>query len=159
MSESPDVFVSYCSDDRARVSRIVELIESKGVSLFWDGDIAPSENWRERIEGALTTATRIVVVWSERSVTRDWVLGEAAEGREREGVVLVPVHLDSTKAPREFRAIQSVDLSAWDESESHPEFRKLLSALGVASDGLTERMVTTQWPTTIWSRSSRPTVG
>ena len=48
------------------------------------------------------------MAWSQASVTSDWVLDEASQGREMRK--LVPVSFDGTLPPISFRQYLSVDL-------------------------------------------------
>jgi formylglycine-generating enzyme required for sulfatase activity len=68
-----------------------------------------------------------VVVWSEISVDRDWVLNEADEGRRRN--ILVPVCIDPVDIPLGFRRVQAADLSGWKGQLDDPELNNLFSRI------------------------------
>ena len=64
----PDVFVSYSSTDRARVAPLVEAIERRGWTVWWDRKIDAGTAFDREIESAHRRAKCIVVVWSAQSV-------------------------------------------------------------------------------------------
>jgi len=73
-----DVFVSYDHDDRDRVRPLVEAIEQRGLSVFWDRDIPPGSSWDDVLERSFDRARCVVVVWTERSRESKWVRTEAS---------------------------------------------------------------------------------
>src|SRR5262245_54728402 len=102
---SHDIFVSYDSVDRARVRPLMDALEKCGWSVWWDRKIRPGEHYRRIIKKALDTAQAVLVVWSKDSVTSDWVIAEAEEGKRRS--ILVPVAIDDVDLPLQFRPIQT----------------------------------------------------
>jgi serine/threonine-protein kinase len=44
-----DVFVSYKAEDRARVAHLVQALESEGLSVWWDTQIAAGSEWTLRV--------------------------------------------------------------------------------------------------------------
>ena len=117
-----NIFISY-SEDRDWAQRLAQALEQEGWSVWWDRKIAVGKSYQRVIEAELEAADCVIVVWSEHSVASDWVVAEAAEGRERN--LLVPVCIDGAKPPLVFRQIQTADLSNWDGSPSSPVFRRL----------------------------------
>ncbi len=107
-----DVFVSYSSQDRERVIPLVEAIEQRGWSVWWDRKIDAGTTFDREIETAIDEAKCIVVVWSTNSVASDWVRSEAHEGLTRG--ILAPVSIDAVRPPLAFRLTQTVDLTAAD---------------------------------------------
>jgi hypothetical protein len=122
-----DIFLSYASEDRDRVTGIVAWFQTEGWTVWWDRRILPGENWDGTIEEALSAARCVVVVWTERSVLSEWVRIEANFGRER--AILVPVILDDVRIPVTFRHLQAASLSAWDGNESSPSLIPLRSGI------------------------------
>jgi hypothetical protein len=104
-----DVFVSYSSQDRARVVPLVEAIQRRGWSAWWDRNIDAGSAFDREIERAIDEAKCIVVVWSRASVDSDWVRNEATEGLDRG--ILVPVAIDAVRPPLAFRRVQTIDLA------------------------------------------------
>ncbi len=64
------------------------------------------------IEKRLDEASCVIVVWSNDSVSSDWVRNEASDGYNRG--ILVPVQIDNTRIPLAFRRMQTADLTLWN---------------------------------------------
>ncbi len=122
-----DVFLSYASADRDRAQRVAEHLAHAGYDVWWDRTIPPGRVFDEVIQEALNAAKCVVVLWSVTSVRSNWVKTEAAEASAHNR--LVPAFIDRVDAPIEFKRIQAADLSAWDGSDDHPEFRSLLASI------------------------------
>jgi hypothetical protein len=78
-----DIFISYASADRARIRPLVEALEARGWSVFWDTTLLPGETWRKKITTELSAARCVIVLWSENAVESHWVEQEADEGLRR----------------------------------------------------------------------------
>ena len=122
-----DIFLSYASEDLPRVLPLVRALEDRGWSVWWDRTILPGRTYDIVIEEALEAARCVIVVWSNTSVTSDWVKTEAAEGARRR--ILVPVALDEVRIPLEFRRIQAAQLMDWQDTDPHPEFEKVIRSV------------------------------
>ncbi len=122
-----DVFISYASSDRERARTLASALAARGWSVWWDRKIKAGQIFDEVIERELETAKNIVVLWSNDSISSEWVKNEAAVAAQRG--VLVPVLIDSVKVSLEFRRKQTADLIGWDGSSSHPGFQALCEAL------------------------------
>ena len=118
-----EIFVSYASEDRARVVKLVEVLEAEGFSVWWDRRIELGVSYDKVIEDAIDEARCILVIWSSTSIDSDWVRAEAADGLERS--LLLPVLFEEVRPPLLFRQQQSCRLTDWPESQ-HDEIQKLL---------------------------------
>jgi hypothetical protein len=58
-----DIFVSYASEDRARIEPLVGQLESAGYSVWWDREQKGGTQFSAEIEGALTKASVVLVAW------------------------------------------------------------------------------------------------
>lgn len=121
-----DIFVSYDDLDRARVRQLVEALEARGWSVWWDHRISTGDSFALVIERELEAAACVIVAWTRTSVDSDWVRAEASEARKRGK--LVPVLLDDVTPPMPFGQIHAADLVDWDEP-GHPGFAKLIADL------------------------------
>jgi hypothetical protein len=121
-----DIFVSYDDQDRPRVRHIVEALEARGWSVWWDHRISTGEAFATVIERELDAARCVIVVWTKTSVHSEWVRAEADEAWKRQK--LVPVLLDRVKPPMPFGQIQAADLVDWHE-QGHQGFAKLIADL------------------------------
>jgi hypothetical protein len=122
-----DIFISYASEDKQRVSPIVDEFKKLGWSVFWDRTIPPGKRWHDVIAKELDDSSCVLVVWTQHSISSDWVRDEADEAKQRN--VLVPLFLESVKAPLGFRNIQAADLSDWKNNSSHEVFQQLIAAV------------------------------
>lgn len=124
-----DVFISYASHDRPVVSRLVEVLQANGYSVWWDRAIQPGQRFDRSIDSALDRARVVVTVWSTRSVDSDWVRWESGEallsGR------LLPVRIDDARLPSEFQRTQTLDLRHFTAGGADPdgELNRLLAAI------------------------------
>jgi serine/threonine-protein kinase len=130
-----DVFVSYKAEDRRRVKPLVDALQTDGLSVWWDAEIAGGDEWRERIQEYLDAAACVVVVWSSKSVAPEgkFVRDEASRA-ERRGVYL-PVRIDKVDPPLGFGETQAISLVGWKGSRSDPRYTDLLSAVRATMAG------------------------
>ncbi|MET0216095.1 MAG: toll/interleukin-1 receptor domain-containing protein [Vicinamibacterales bacterium] len=123
----PDVFLSYAREDRERARVLARALESHGWSVWWDRKLVAGEAFDETIERQLATANSVVVLWSEHSISSEWVRNEASAASERD--VLVPVLLDDVKQPLEFRRRHAADLTHWTGDPTEGEFLGLIAGI------------------------------
>lgn len=102
------VFLSYSRSDQARAQQLAEALGQGGLTVWWDALIEGGASFAKSIEAALQASDAVVVLWSRSSVTSDWVLDEAAHGRDLHK--LVPISIDGTLPPLGFRQYQAIAL-------------------------------------------------
>ena len=122
-----DVFVSYARSDKARVAPLVAAVEAQGWSVWWDPEIAPGQEFDDRIEAELKAAKVVLVVWTPTSVSSRWVRGEAREAADLGK--LLPVRFEDARLPMDVRAIHTTDLDGWGEDPASQPFQTLLRAI------------------------------
>jgi len=127
------LFVSYGRADSVLVRKMVDALTAAGYTVWWDDLIEAGASFAKRIEDRLETADAVVVVWSASSVKSDWVLDEAAKGRERKR--LVPVTFDGSEPPLGFRQYHVVDLSNWAKQGDAAQFARFESGIAAALSG------------------------
>ena len=127
----PTAFLSYARADQDRAAKLARALEAAGVDLWWDTMIEGGAAFAKSIEAALENSNAVIVVWSAASVGSDWVLDEAAKGRDLRK--LVPVTFDGTEAPLGFRQYQAIDLSHWRGDPRAPEIVSIVRAIRVAT--------------------------
>jgi len=132
----PDVFLSYAREDRERARVLARALESHGWSVWWDRKLVAGEAFDETIERQLATAKTVVVLWSEHSISSEWVRNEAAAA-ERD--VLVPVLLDEVKQPLEFRRRHAADLTHWTGDPDDSEFLGLVAGIAAKTGAATRQ--------------------
>lgn len=132
---SAQVFLSYKSEDRARLKPLVEALQAEGFSVWWDAHIGGGSNWREAIEQNLEAAGCVIVAWTKRSVGAEgeFVRDEAARARRR-GAYL-PIRLDDVDPPLGFGEVQVLSLKGWKGDPADAKFRALAEAVDAALSG------------------------
>ena len=120
-----DIFISYASEERDRVLPLVNALEKTGWSVFWDRTIPAGKTWRQVIGSEIRACRSVLVVWTENSITSEWVLEEAETGKRRG--ILIPVLLDNVEPPFGFGNIQAANLAAWNGDTSSRAFTHLIA--------------------------------
>ena len=123
----PTVFLSYARADQKQAAKLAEALEAAGLKVWWDTMIEGGAVFSKSIEAALSSSDAVIVGWSRTSVESDWVLDEAAKGRDFRK--LVPVSFDGTTPPLGFGQYHSIDLSRWHGSADGAEIAGLIRAI------------------------------
>lgn len=118
-----DIFISYASEDRARVHPLAEALMARDWTVWWDRHIPVGKSFDRVIEEEIGKAKVVLVLWSAISIAKEWVRNEADEAKSRD--ILVPVFIDEVKPPLAFRMLNGANLSRWQPGTSNPEFDKL----------------------------------
>jgi formylglycine-generating enzyme len=121
-----DIFISYAREDRSRVKPLVDALQRRGWSVWWDHTILTGKTWDQIIEAALDNARCVIVLWSRISIASHWVLTEAHEAQARG--ILLPALLDDVRIPLAFRRFQTANLANWPDASSD-EFDILVLAI------------------------------
>src|SRR5262249_23345020 len=66
-----DIFFSYSSKDRSRVTPIRDALVSRGFSVFWDQQVPANSDWDSWIRQRLNESKCAVVIWSSNSISSD----------------------------------------------------------------------------------------
>ena len=128
-----NLFLSYARADRARAEKLIAALTKHGYELWWDARLEGGSAFAESIADALKTADAVLVLWSQSSITSDWVRDEAAVGRDRKR--LVPLSLDGVEPPLGFRQYHAIDVSHWRGRSDCPETRAIDRALDAIRAG------------------------
>ena len=129
-----DIFISYTKSDRAKALTLARALEQEGWSVWWDPKIPPGKTFDEVIEDALNTAKCVIVLWSKRSVSSEWVRTEASAGKDR-GVLIPALIEDDVTIPLPFRRLHASRLMDWRaEQGGHLEFEALKTAVAQLLD-------------------------
>jgi hypothetical protein len=125
---SVHVFVSYSWEDRSIVQRLVEAMTKRGLTIRWDENLHPGDEWPDRLTSMLDEAAVVVVAWSKASAQSRPVIDEAR--RAQAAGKLVPVSLSGIESvPAAFQTLNTIDLSGWDNDVQDPRFEKLIAEL------------------------------
>ena len=147
-----DIFLSYVREDVERARPLVQTLEARGWSVFWDENLTPGPGYRKTIQRELDEARCVVVLWSARSVDSTWVLDEADRGLRAE--TLISVLIEEVSVPLGFGQGQLANLVNWDAGGSHRGPRQTRSHEETTRD--TDRAV---WAVCGEFRCRRPLVG
>lgn len=123
----PTAFLSYSHADQARVRQLADALESAGVTVWWDTLIEGGAEFAKSVEVALARCDAVIVAWSQVSISSNWVLDEASQGRDQRK--LVPVSLDGTMPPLGFRQFLTVDLSDWKGDVASPRIAAIVRGI------------------------------
>jgi hypothetical protein len=123
----PDIFLSYCREDRAAAKHFAECFVREGFSVWWDAALRSGQTFDEVIEKELRAAKAVVVLWSPRSVASRWVRAEATLADRSNK--LVPAIIESCDRPIIFELTHAADLADWTGDISDVRWRTLVHDL------------------------------
>lgn len=103
-----DVFISYAREDRDFAEAVAKDLEARGLTVWFDVELAVGEGYARRIQSELTSARAVVVLWSQYSVKSDWVLAEAEWAASRR--VLIPLRIENVDLPVRLAALHTPDI-------------------------------------------------
>jgi tetratricopeptide (TPR) repeat protein len=125
-----DVFLSYARPNGAAAAHIVQELEKRGWSVWYDPDIPAHRLYSDVIATELQSAKAVLVLWSAAAADSQWVRSEA--NRARELGKLVQARLDATRLPMPFDQIQCADLTRWRRRQATggwPQIERSIGAL------------------------------
>lgn len=123
----PDIFISYCRQDRASARLFAEAFGEEGFNVWWDAVMHSGETFDEVIERNLRAAKAVVVLWSPRSVASRWVRAEATQADRANK--LIPVVIEPCERPIIFELTHTADLPEWQGDRSDCNWQSLVSDL------------------------------
>jgi serine/threonine-protein kinase len=124
-----DVFMSYKSEDRRRVARLVEALERRGIAVWWDLRIEGGADWRHRLQSELDAARVVLVVWSRHSVGPDGAFVQDEASQALHAGKYLPVCIDAVTPPLGFGGFQSIDLAGWRGSPNDRRLAEVVRAV------------------------------
>ena len=123
----PDIFISYCRQDRPSARLFAEGFAEEGFSVWWDAVMHSGETFDEVIERNLRASKAVVVLWSPRSVASRWVRAEATQADRANK--LVPVIIEPCERPIIFELTHTADLPEWKGDRSDSGWQSLVNDL------------------------------
>lgn len=125
------VFLNYASPDRQRVLDLYQYLTENGVNAWIDvKDLLGGQKWEHEIQKVIKRSDIVLVCMSKASIGKDGYVQkeirfalEKAQEKPEGKVYIIPVRLESCRAPDELRTYQWVDLFKENGSS------KLLEAL------------------------------
>ena len=130
-----EVFISYASQDRARILNLVERLRAAGVSVWIDQmGIEGATMWSQEIVAAIRSCKVLILAISENSAGSENVVKEvalASEGRKR----ILPVYLAQAEIPEsmayQLAGIQRIEFFEGREDAAQQAIIRALAKLGV----------------------------
>jgi hypothetical protein len=129
-----DVFLSYCSADRAAARRVRDVLAGGGLDVFWDQQVPAGHDWDDWVRGKLEIARTVVVLWSKASAKSPNVKHEAIIARD--AGKLIPAFIETMRPndlPMGLYMVQTANLHDWRNSSSGG-YAQLLSEIGARLD-------------------------
>jgi hypothetical protein len=123
----PDIFISYCRQDRPSARLYAEAFAEEGFSVWWDAVMHSGETFDEVIERNLRASKAVVVLWSPRSVASRWVRAEATQADRANK--LVPVIIEPCERPIIFELTHTADLPDWKGDRDDGNWQSLVNDL------------------------------
>lgn len=128
-----DIFISYSRKDRDRIEPLAAALDAAGFSVWWDTNIQGGARFAAEITREVKAADVIIVAWSSESVKSEWVLDEAAQGRD--DAKLAPIVLDDVLPPLGFRQRQAISFARWNGKSDAQEFIALKEMIARVREG------------------------
>lgn len=107
-----DTFISYKREDQSWAHRLDHALNAAGLTVWWDASVQAGAQFADTINAEILKASAVLVIWSERSVSSQWVRAEAGEGFNRN--ILIPGRIDNVSLPLPFSSLHTVDLREAD---------------------------------------------
>jgi hypothetical protein len=110
-----DIFISYSKSDRELALKLSAYLEAEGWTVWWDKRLEPADKFRDAIMKELVKARAVITIWTEKSITSDWVRAEA--GRAKTDGKLIPVKcspVDYKDIPLPFGEMHTEDITAME---------------------------------------------
>ena len=123
-----DIFISYKREERVHAERIARALRARGLAVWWDADMLPGDEYRQRTHEVLRTCKAAIVVWSKEAAASGWVLDEAQIAKDRG--VLVPVVVEQgAPIPIGFGQLHAHTLVGWSGDSTDALFQPVLTAV------------------------------
>lgn len=121
------VFLSYSHEDSSKTKLLRDALEADGITVWQDVDMAVGKRFRVEIDARIASAAAVLVLWSDTSVSSDYVQSEAE--RARQANKLRPALLASVTPLPPFDVFNAADLSTWSGDRGDLNYQRLLADL------------------------------
>ena len=116
-----DLFLSHATPDKPWVLTLATRLEGLGLRVFVDVlEIDPGDNWVVRLNDALERSRYLVLVLSNHTAGRPWVMQEWTSWMAGHGPLgrLLPVTIDAVDLPFILKATQAIDATLRDAQQT-----------------------------------------
>jgi hypothetical protein len=112
-----DVFISYAKADRETALSLAAAPTTRGYEVWWDYDLVGGDEFRKAILDELQAAKAVIVIWTDKSVSRAFVLDEASQAQDHKKLISVCSDgFDTKTLPLGFRGLQCHPVSDIDKT-------------------------------------------
>ena len=122
MNNEYDVFISYATKDRERVSELKTKLEGAGIKTWTDQEIIPGQSWAEEIRKAIETSRYALILVSESSLKSEGAnfetgvaLSRVRGGKEIQILPVVDPGIELSRLPFGLKDYQSVNAQDVDK--------------------------------------------
>ncbi len=122
-----DIFLSYRNTPtrRAVVERLAAILEAYGLDVWWDYGLEAGSQFYEQIFAEIASAKVVTPLWCSESVKSEWVLMEAAAGKDK----LVPIRLQEVQPPKDYQPLQAANLINWTGSIDRDDLTRFVETV------------------------------
>lgn len=120
-----DIYLIYGREDEAVAAELVQHLKARW-SVWWDKLI--KEKYTKEIPVEISKAKCAIVLWSEKSSTKDTVVDEVRLAK-KQSLTIVSATLDGCDLPYPFGGYSTTPLQDWDGTPDHPQYQALFSRL------------------------------
>ena len=133
-----DIFISYSRQDATYVERIVEILRSRGLEVFFDQDILVGESWLPKLQNAMEKSRATVFFMTQSYLKSNWAVLEqygALILANNKKHLLMPVLLEGTTVEmlplflKTFQCLNCSDYSLSDVNKREEIGKKLAGAI------------------------------
>lgn len=72
-----EVFISYSHKDGALTKALVDKLDSKRITAWFDRGLIAGQPYRDVLKKRIETTKAVLVIWTKNSINSDWVIAEA----------------------------------------------------------------------------------
>lgn len=146
-----DIFISYKRSDADLVQALVAALEAEGISVWWDQQIQPTDEWFASILEEARHCRCLFGIWTDNSIdprgmfikSQDQHNYMELEHREAGPERVLGILYKGSRIPKLYADKQCVDLSSWEHGDrKHRAFQQLVKVVaGMAMPSFAKRHI------------------
>jgi len=139
-----DLFLSHATPDKPWILELAKQLEALGLRVFVDKlEIDPGDNWVIRLSDALECSRYLVLVLSNHTTDRPWVMQEWTSWMAGHGPLgrLLPVKVDTVDLPFILKSTQAIVATDRDAQRAADELFKVVGDPATLSADDVRRLV------------------
>ena len=119
-----DIFISYQNKDRKYARALAEMLARHGYDVWWDINLLPGQVFANEINSIIGKSKATIVLWSENSISSDWVKSESSLALEKN--ILIPIQIENVSLPAPFNVLHTLNLNEWGGDHSSQILKSVL---------------------------------